>query len=138
MAGKMHRILLLSCSTMRLSRHVREPMREIKFGFHRKQSICCAIKVTEDFLDHSTVSINLQIPEKEVYVHRWPRPAKIPWEHIDTSNWNPTCSTSFTSQQDPTVFLRNWAHDFEHALVQHATATGTETRNKKNPLRTTC
>jgi hypothetical protein len=33
------------------------------------------LQVTEDFIDHATLCIQLQVPERQVYVHRWPRPA---------------------------------------------------------------
>eukprot|EP00435_Cladocopium_sp_Y103_P016937 s4955_g4.t1 len=84
------------------------------------------ITITEDFMEHLTVAIQLQIPEKEVQVYKWPRPAKIPWTALDLADWDPACEVQFDAGQDSDVFMRQWAHAFEHqvdSVYQHQTGS---------------
>ena len=72
------------------------------------------------FVDHSTLAVQLMVPTRSMVVHKWPRPARLPWSDIDQQNWNPTCSVQFNAGNDPTKFLQCWAMDFENAVFQHA------------------
>lgn len=44
------------------------------------------LRITEDFMEHSTVCIGLKTPAKQQRTHRQPRPAKTPWSEIDTTD----------------------------------------------------
>lgn len=81
--------------------------------------------VTDDFMEHSTVAINLQIPECQVYVQRWPRPAKVPWNDMSFDDWEPECSVSFNAGDNPTEFMKAWANNYEQDInKQLASCTG--------------
>ena len=81
--------------------------------------------VTDDFMEHSTVAINLQIPECQVYVQRWPRPAKAPWNDMSFDDWEPECSVSFNAGDNPTEFMKAWANNYEQDISkQLAACTG--------------
>ena len=74
------------------------------------------LHITEDFMEHSTISIGLKIPAKLQRIYRWPRPAKIPWSEVDTADWDPPCSTQYVAGHDTTAFMMDWAHSFEMAV----------------------
>ena len=76
--------------------------------------------VEDIFMDHSTVAIQLAIPPRTVVVQKWPRPAKIPWQEFDVQKWDPTCSSCFEPNADTTVFMTQWAGDFEDAVFARA------------------
>ena len=82
------------------------------------------LQVDEDFVDHATVSIQLQVPAKMGYIHAWPRPAEFPWDEFDSSIWAPTCTQSYVVGQDSTKFLQDWATEFENAVFQGAAQGG--------------
>lgn len=81
------------------------------------------IQVEDDFVDHSTVSIQLQIPGQDEYVYAWPRPSELPWGDLGTSTWSPRCDHSFEATGDPTRFLQSWAQDFEAAVFDLSGST---------------
>ena len=82
------------------------------------EAVCLmrGIKVEDHFIDHSTISIDLQIPEQPIHVLRWPRPASIPWQQIDKEEWHPQCKVQPGPGQDSTAFLKAWAVDYEAAI----------------------
>lgn len=82
------------------------------------------IQVFDHFVDHATVAIQLQVPHSDQVVHRWPRPAEIPWQDLDLDDWTPSCAQSWDASQDTTQFLHQWAHAFEDSITQHAAAQG--------------
>eukprot|EP00435_Cladocopium_sp_Y103_P016336 s1333_g4.t1 len=45
------------------------------------------LQVTDDFMDHSTVSLQIHVPLREVHVRKWPRPAELPWSSVDATEW---------------------------------------------------
>ena len=68
------------------------------------------------FVDHPTLAVQLMVPTRSRVVHKWPRPARLPWSDIDQQNWNPTCSVQVNAGNDSTKFLQCWAMDFENAV----------------------
>eukprot|EP00435_Cladocopium_sp_Y103_P012354 s2527_g3.t1 len=78
------------------------------------------LQVQDDFMDHSTVSIQLHIPAKPLYVYKWPRPAKIPWQNISLDGWHPSCPVDFQPGQDSTLFLQRWAQAYECSIFEQA------------------
>ena len=71
------------------------------------------IGISHDFVDHATVSIQLALPLYDPQVLRWPRPARIPWDKLDTNCWNPPCELQISDTLDSTDFLATWAQSFE-------------------------
>ena len=90
------------------------------------------LQVEEDFVDHATVSIQLQVLAKMGYIHAWPRPAEFPWDEFDSSTWAPTCTQSYVIGQDSTKFLHDWATEFENAVFPESACEGFFV--KKQPL----
>ena len=82
--------------------------------------------MNEVFMDHTSLSlsIRLQVPEKQTFVHRWPRPAQLPWSDLTLENWQPQCAVQFHAGENATTFIQQWAHDCEHQIFQHARQTG--------------
>ena len=76
--------------------------------------------VEDHFMEHSTVAIDLLIPDKPTCVYRWPRPSRIPWKDLDP-DWSPTCLTQFQDDMDTTEFMQQWARSFEGAAANHLT-----------------
>lgn len=78
-----------------------------------------SVRVQDDFGDHSTVMMQLQIPEKQQYAHRWPRPAKIPWRDLRVEHWSPICSVKWHEDLEPTEFMSTCATSYEQSLANH-------------------
>ena len=76
------------------------------------------IKISEDFCDHATVAVRLQIPTTSTQIWRWPRPSKIPWDDIDTSDWQPNCGTQFDPSDNTTNFMKEWASNYEKEIAK--------------------
>eukprot|EP00435_Cladocopium_sp_Y103_P018213 s3515_g4.t1 len=76
--------------------------------------------VEDVFTDHSTLALQLAVPTKQIIVNKWPRPAALPWSDLDLQDWHPDCSVQFASGQDPTEFMKQWAHAFESSVFDHA------------------
>eukprot|EP00435_Cladocopium_sp_Y103_P073834 s627_g45.t1 len=74
------------------------------------------IAITDVFVDHSTVAIHLQVPTSSWSVSRWPRPAPLPWNEFDLSQWDPECSQHFGAGTSSTEFMQKWAQEFEDAV----------------------
>eukprot|EP00438_Fugacium_kawagutii_P011104 Skav203175 [mRNA] locus=scaffold39:98339:103385:- [translate_table: standard] len=77
------------------------------------------LTIQDDFVDHSTVMMQLHIPLHQVSVDRWPRPAKIPWKDLNTTDWNPTCPTPWNEASTSTSFMQEWANAFESSLENY-------------------
>ena len=116
-----------------------QPQATCKRATHRDQlwlspeaiQLLRGLEVEDDFVDHATVSIQLQVPLMPSYVHAWPRPTEFPWDELDFSTWSPICPHYYEVGQDPTTFLQSWANEFENAVFQGAAQTG----NAKIPVR---
>eukprot|EP00435_Cladocopium_sp_Y103_P038237 s1388_g10.t1 len=84
------------------------------------------VAVQSHFADHMTVSVKLLIPPKAATIMKWPRPAELPWDKIPLQDWSPTCSVHPDQQPDTTLFMREWAQEYEesvsaqYACHQHA------------------
>eukprot|EP00435_Cladocopium_sp_Y103_P058544 s772_g20.t1 len=81
-----------------------------------------AIHIQEQFADHATLSVQLQLPMATSTQWRWPRPAEISWDRLDTQDWQPTCSILPEAYSDTTEFLKDWATSYESAISEHMEA----------------
>ena len=81
-------------------------------------SLLRGIHFHDQFADHLTVAVQLQIPRQTGSISRWPRPSAIPWDDINTEEWNPSCTIHPDDFADTTDFMKSWAHAFEDAASQ--------------------
>ena len=65
------------------------------------QAICCSVNVFEVFLEHSTVAVDFSCDVHVKRIFRWPQPARIPWEQVQSDGLEAvqtsvdlTCSTT--------------------------------------------
>eukprot|EP00435_Cladocopium_sp_Y103_P026257 s555_g6.t1 len=90
------------------------------------------IQVHEHFADHCTLEVKLQLPSKSIMISKWPRPAPLPWDSLETTNWSPTCHVDYEPGRDTTDFLRKWATSFESAVDEQIQVQG------QPPLKQNC
>ena len=83
-----------------------------------------SIQVHEHFADHCTLEVKLQLPKTYTMISKWPRPAPIPWEKVETTNWSPDCMIEYEHSSNTTEFLKRWAHSFESAVDQRLQDNG--------------
>ena len=71
------------------------------------QALCRSFQVRHVFSGHSTISVQLEIPQVELQIQSWPRPANIPWEQLQ--NTEPT-----TQQILPPTHFDDSREAYEH------------------------
>eukprot|EP00438_Fugacium_kawagutii_P008056 Skav223965 [mRNA] locus=scaffold3540:263869:268707:+ [translate_table: standard] len=73
------------------------------------------IQVVDLFADHRLVKVQLMIPDTIPVMNTWPRPSKMPWQDIDTEDWEPQCPVTFSPDEDVTKFFGEWSQAYERA-----------------------
>ena len=92
--------------------------RDLIFLSPELAQLCRAVQVTEDFVDHATVTVTCEAPPARYLQRTWPRPSEIPWSSVDVDAWHqghcsvPPCHCA----SDSTAWYRDFSSCYERSL----------------------